>query len=215
MAQARGSGVLDAELLKKKKKYFEKTNYQFFIQTSYESSVKRGTTASFIPWKLSKMRLGRAGSHVKPDGLIWGLKDQGRFPRACPAVPPQRWHRRASLGRVLPCLPIGKCHLVCHLYLGGQSLRAGWDPAAWALGDGWWVPIHVQGRSVLPGLQAQESAGAGLHPGQGWGSQNQGWQGKAKYEASCNAALAWQTYLWMLACCSKIREKHGAVGFWW
>lgn len=108
----------------------------------------------------------------------------------------------AAQACVLPCLRIGRYDLV----LRSWSLRAGWDPAAWAVSERQWLPIDVRGKAALPGLLAQESVSAGFHPGQGWGSQNWGRQGKAKYEASCNTALAWQTYLWMLVWYSRNRE---------
>ena len=86
----------------------------------------------------------------------------------CPALPADR----EIPPRLLP------------LYLRGRSLQAGRDPAAWAFSERRWLPIDVRGKPALRRLQAQESSGAAFHPGQGWGSQNWGWQGKAKYEAS-------------------------------
>lgn len=112
---------------------------------------------------------------MKPDRLIWGLNDQGRFPSACLAVP---WQRRAS---VCPALPADPEVPPCPPPLGlrGQS---GTGPCSWAVSEGRWLPIGVRGRSALPRLQAQESAGAGFHSRQGWGSQDRGRQGKTKHK---------------------------------
>lgn len=96
------------------------------------------------------------------------------------------------------------------LDLHGQS---GTGPRSWAVSERRWLPVDVRGKSALPRLQAPESAGAGFHSRQGWGSQDRGRQGKTKHEASCNTALAQQTDLWMWVCYSKNREGHTAVGF--